>query len=117
VTTGVAFELGALTADPSSLAMVPVFLLALVAARGLPVVLYLRTFGRRRSVVAALMQATSLPLIVAATAIGVEGGLMDTAEQAALISAGLISVLVFPAAALTLLRAPAAPRAEVLAGA
>ena len=116
MTTGVAFELGALTADPSSLAMVPVFLLALVAARGLPVVLYLRTFGRRRSVVAALMQATSLPLIVA-TAIGVEGGLMDTAEQAALISAGLISVLVFPAAALTLLRAPAAPRAEVLAGA
>ncbi len=114
VTTGVAFDLGALTAEPSSLAMVPVFLLALLAARGLPVVLYLKSFGTRRSIVAALMQATSLPLIVAATAIGVEGGLMDGAEQAALISAGLISVLVFPAAALTLLRAPVAARSAHL---
>jgi Kef-type K+ transport system membrane component KefB len=103
VSTGIAFDLDALLAEASSLAMVPVFLLALLAARGLPALTYRTALGNRRSLVAALMQATSLPLIVAATAIGVEGGLMDAAEQAALIAAGLISVLVFPTAALALL--------------
>ena len=46
----------------------------------------------------ALMQATSLPFIVAATAIGLELGLIDAAESAALIGAGLLSVLIFPLA-------------------
>ena len=117
VATGVAFDLEALTRETSSFAMVPLFVAALLAARGLPALLYRRRLGSRHALVAGLMQATSLPLIVAATAIGVEGGLLDTAEQAALITAGLVSVLVFPAAALTLLsgaREPAAtPRAAV----
>jgi hypothetical protein len=50
------------------------------------------------------MQATSLPFIVAATAIGEELGLVDPAEGAALIGAGLLSVLLFPLIGLTLLR-------------
>jgi hypothetical protein len=56
-----------------------------------------------------VLQATSLPFIVAATAIGLELGLLDAAESAALIGAGLLSVLIFPLLGLTLLRgAPAA---------
>ena len=51
------------------------------------------------------MQATSLPFIVAATAIGQELGLVSAAEAAALIAAGLLSVLMFPIAGLSLLRA------------
>ena len=54
--------------------------------------------------VAGLLQATSLPFIVAATAIGVDVGAMDAAEASALIAAGLLSVLLFPLAGLTLLR-------------
>ena len=50
------------------------------------------------------MQATSLPFIVAATAIGAEMGLIGAAESAAFIGAGLVSVLVFPVAGLALLR-------------
>ena len=50
------------------------------------------------------MQATSLPFIVAATSIGVELGVISAANAAALIAAGLLSVLIFPAAALTLLK-------------
>ena len=114
VATGIAFDLDALVRESSSFATVPLFVAALLAARGLPAVLYRRSLGTRHAVVAGLMQATSLPLIVAATAIGVEGGLMDTAEQAALITAGLVSVLVFPALSLRLLPAqlrPAAPAA------
>jgi hypothetical protein len=84
--------------------MVPVFLAALVAARGVPAVLYRRILGARRTAIAGLMQATSLPFIVAATAIGSELGLIDAAESAALIGAGLLSVLVFPLTGLVLLR-------------
>jgi Kef-type K+ transport system membrane component KefB len=104
VTSGVRFDLHALTASASNLAMVPVFLAALVAARGVPALLYRRTLGARRTAIAGLMQATSLPFIVAATAIGAELDLIDAAESAALIGAGLLSVLLFPLAGLVLLR-------------
>ncbi len=106
VATGVAFDLDALLADPGTLATIPAFLGALLVVRGLPALLYRRAIGSRASVVAGLMQATSLPLIVAATAIGVGLGLMEAAEQAGLIAAGLLSVLIFPATALALLDRP-----------
>jgi Kef-type K+ transport system membrane component KefB len=104
VTSGVRFDLDALTASTSSLLMVPVFLLALLAARGLPAVVYRRTLDARHTAIAGLMQATSLPFIVAATAIGQELDLIDAAGSAALIGAGLLSVLLFPLGGLLLLR-------------
>src|SRR5215207_6117892 len=104
VTSGVRFDLGALTASSSNLAMVPIFLAALVAARGLPALLYRRRLGSRKAAIAGLMQATSLPFIVAATAIGQQLGLIDAAGGAALVGAGLLSVLLFPLIALTTLR-------------
>jgi Kef-type K+ transport system membrane component KefB len=54
--------------------------------------------------VAGILQATSLPFIVAATAIGMELGAVDSAEASALIAAGLLSVLIFPLAGLVMLR-------------
>jgi Kef-type K+ transport system membrane component KefB len=104
VSSGVRFDLDALLADASNIAMVPIFLAALVAVRGLPALLYRRLIGGRRAAVAGLMQATSLPFIVAATAIGIELDLLSGAEAAALIAAGLMSVLIFPLTGLTLLR-------------
>jgi Kef-type K+ transport system membrane component KefB len=105
----VRFDLGALTASAPSLATVPLFLVALLAARGLPALLYRRAIGARRALVAGLLQATSLPFIVAATTIGMELGLIDPAEGAALVGAGLLSVLLLPLAGLVLLRRHAAP--------
>jgi Kef-type K+ transport system membrane component KefB len=108
VTSGVRFDLDALIAKASNLAMVPVFLAALLVVRGVPALLYRGALDGRRTLVAGILQATSLPFIVAATAIGLELGLLDAAESAALIGAGLLSVLVFPVLGLTLLRgAPA----------
>ena len=104
VTSGVRFDLDALTASASSLLMVPIFLLALLAARGLPAIVYRRVLDARHTAIAGLMQATSLPFIVAATAIGSELGLIDAAGSAALIGAGLLSVLLFPLGGLLLLR-------------
>jgi Kef-type K+ transport system membrane component KefB len=105
VTSGLRFDLDALTEDPGTLARVPILLVALLAVRGLPALLYRGTLGSGRAVAAAgLLQATSLPFIVAATAIGVELDALAPATAAALVAAGLLSLLVFPAAALTLLR-------------
>jgi Kef-type K+ transport system membrane component KefB len=104
VTSGVRFHLDALTSSTSNLLMVPIFLAALLAARGLPALVYRRALDGRHTAVAALMQATSLPFIVAATAIGLDLGLIDAAGSAALIGAGLLSVLLFPLAGLVALR-------------
>ena len=104
VASGVRFDLDALLADTSSLVMVPVFLAALLVVRGLPALVYRRALDGRRTAIAGVLQATSLPFIVAATAIGLELGLIDAAESAALIGAGLLSVLVFPVTGLALLR-------------
>jgi Kef-type K+ transport system membrane component KefB len=104
VASGVRFDLQALTASAGDLLMVPVFLAALLAVRGLPAVLYRRAIGGRRAAIAGLMQSTSLPFIVAATAIGDELGLIGPAESAALIGAGLLSVLLFPLGGLVLLQ-------------
>jgi Kef-type K+ transport system membrane component KefB len=111
VASGVRFDLDALTASASSLLMVPIFLAALLAARGLPALVYRRTIGARRTWIAGLLQATSLPFIVAATGIGSELGLIDAAESAALIGAGLLSVLLFPLGGIVLLRRGQAARA------
>jgi Kef-type K+ transport system membrane component KefB len=114
VSTGVRFDLDALVADTSNLVMVPIFLVALLAVRGIPALLYRRAIGARRAAVAGILQSTSLPFIVAATAIGMELDLLSQAEGAALVGAGLLSVLLFPVLGLALLRggptpAPAAP--------
>jgi Kef-type K+ transport system membrane component KefB len=120
VTSGVRFDLDALTASASSnLAMVPVFLAAPLVVRGLPALVYRRLLDGPHTAIAGIMQATSLPFIVAATAIGIELGLVDAAASAALIDAGLLSVLIFAPVGLLLLRrsAPAdaaqEPRAMV----
>jgi Kef-type K+ transport system membrane component KefB len=104
VTSGIRFDLQALVNDPSNLVMVPIFLAALLAVRGLPAITYRGFVGERRAAVAGVLQATSLPFIVAATAIGLELRLMDAAEASALIAAGLLSVLIFPIAGLSMLR-------------
>lgn len=104
VTSGVRFDLDALLGSMEALVKVPVFLLALLAIRGLPALAYRAAIGERRTAVAALFQATSLPFIVAGTAIGLELGLVGSAEAAALVAAGLLSLLIFPLAGLTILR-------------
>src|SRR6266496_1592513 len=104
VTSGVKYDLDALLSSASNVIMVPIFLAALVAARGLPALIYRRMLDARHTMIAGLMQATSLPFIVAAVAIGEDLDLIDAAEGAALIGAGLLSVLLFPLIGLGLLK-------------
>src|SRR3712207_2221533 len=100
-----------LFAGGAAFALVPVFLLALLLARGLPAALYRPMVGDRCSLVAGLLQATSLPFIVAATGIGMELEILSPAIGAAMVVAGLLSVVLFPLGALTLLRGGGKPAA------
>jgi Kef-type K+ transport system membrane component KefB len=104
VTSGLQFDLRALFASPSTVLRLPLFLLALLAVRGLPAIVYRGVASRSRLLAAGLLQATSLPFIVAAGAIGNGLGLIGPATAAALVGAGLLSVVFFPTIALTLLR-------------
>ena len=104
VTTGLRFDLDALFASAGTVARIPLFLLALLVVRGVPALLYSGLVGRRKAVIAGILQATSLPFIVAAAQIGMGIGVLSQANGAALIAAGLLSVIVFPALGLALLR-------------
>jgi Kef-type K+ transport system membrane component KefB len=109
VATGVGFELKALFANATNLARVPIFLAALLIARGLPTLVYKSLSTPKQTLAAALLQATSLSFLVVAGRIGVQLDLIRPAAYAALVAAGLLSVLLFPLTALTLLRGPRTP--------
>ena len=111
VSSGARLDLQGLLDQPSALLRVPVFLLALLVMRGLPALLQLKALGRRSTVAVALLQATSLPFIVAAVQIGIELDRISPVTGAAMVTAGLLSVLIFPLVALGLLRSP--PRVAV----
>ena len=104
VTSGVKFDLHALFAKTSTLALVPVFVALLLAARAVPALLYRALIDGRHVAAAGLLQATTLGFIVVASQIGIELGLIGKATSAAFVAAGLLSVLAFPLAALTILR-------------
>ena len=104
VSSGVKLDLTGLLHTPSALIRVPVFLLALLVVRGLPALLRLRANGPKPTLALGFLQATSLPFIVTATQIGVTLGKISPVTAAALVCAGLLSVLIFPLIALTLLR-------------
>src|SRR6201989_3302505 len=108
VSTGVKYDLGALFASASTVVMVPIFLAALLLVRGVPALLYRRLLDGRRAAIAGLLQSTSLPFIVAATASGLARAVIDAPPSAALVAAGLLSVVIFPATVLALLRSTAA---------
>jgi Kef-type K+ transport system membrane component KefB len=115
VSTGMSLDVDSLFEGGSTLARVPIFLAALLAVRGLPAVLY-RPFAERASqlVAGGLLQATSLSIPVVAGQIGVELGLIGPESYVALVAAGLLSVILFPLVALTLLtgRAATSPAAD-----
>jgi len=103
VSSGVQLDLRSLIAHPSALVRVPVFLAALLIVRGVPAVLFARSLGRRGATIVGLLQATSLPFLVTVAQIGTVTGRLSGTNAAALVCAGLLSVLIFPALALGLL--------------
>ena len=104
ISSGIRLDVAGLVGNPAALARTPLFLAALLLVRGVPVLLLRHQLTRRETVAAGLLQATSLPFLVTATTIGVDAGLMTGVTAASLVAAGILSVTVFPATALAVLR-------------
>ncbi len=105
--TGVTFDLASLVSDLATLVLLPAFLLLLLIVRGVPSMLAAPPGSSHRDVAAtALFGATGLPIIVAVTAIGVDAGDLPSGTAAALVGAGMLSVLCFPLVALLLRQRP-----------
>ncbi|MFT4231470.1 MAG: cation:proton antiporter [Leucobacter sp.] len=101
VATGVGFPLAALLADPATLALVPVFAVVMLLVRGLPGWCSAGAGSPprdRRTV--ALFTATTLPLVIAVTGIGVDAHVLDEKTAAAMVGAAMLTVLLFPMLAL-----------------
>ena len=116
VSTGINLDVSSLAHSTSALARVPLFLAALLVVRAVPVLLYRPLADRASQLVAGgLLQATSLSIPVVAGQIGVDLGLIRPTNYVALVAAGLLSVVIFPLVALTLLRVREQPTSAVVA--
>jgi Kef-type K+ transport system membrane component KefB len=94
VVSGMQVDVQSIIDNPARLA---VFFVLLLAVRGLSVFLVFRSrLPGREPFQLALFAATGLPVIVAITQIGLSTGVMLPENAAALVGAGLLSVLVFP---------------------
>jgi Kef-type K+ transport system membrane component KefB len=103
VVTGMDFDLdGLLTGIGITFAVV--FLGLFLVTRGSAALLSLRELGARGTAALALFSATGLPLIVAVIEVGERRGEIDSHVAAALVGAGMTSVLLYPLLGLMLTR-------------
>lgn len=101
VTTGIFFDLGALLAQPWTLLLVPMYVLLMFSIRGLTLLpVYRKDLPKEDWAPFALMTSTALPLVVVITDIGLETKQMLPETAAALVGAGVVTVLLFPVFAL-----------------
>ena len=111
VSSGMSLDLESIAENPLRLL---VFFVLLLTVRGLPALLvYRRDLVLRERLQMTLLTATALPLLVALAAIGLSTGHMLPENAAALVGAGVLSVLVFPGAAMSLNRPGARTAADV----
>jgi len=103
IATGVSFDLRGLLSDSRALILLPIFVLMLLIVRGLPGLLAAPPGSTGRDLSAlTLFSATGLPIIVAVTNIGLAQHDITEGTASALVGAGMLSVLLFPAIGLAL---------------
>jgi Kef-type K+ transport system membrane component KefB len=99
IVAGMKFDLGGLWAGPLVIVRLIVLLALFLLVRGIPVLLYREELSPKDRLPFALYSATGLPLIVVISELGTSAGLLAPARAAVLVSAAMITVLVFPAVA------------------
>jgi Kef-type K+ transport system membrane component KefB len=102
ITSGMNLDIASIAEAPQRLV---VFFLLLIAVRGLPsLFLYRHDLVLRQRVQMMLLTATALPLLVALSEIGLSTGNMLPENAAALVGAGVLSVILLPGIAVALNR-------------
>jgi len=109
VASGMTLDIQAIASNPLRLLA---FVVLLLVVRGLPSMLvYLKVLPARQRTEMTFITATTLPLLVALAEIGQHDHVMLPSNAAAIVGAGVVSVLIFPLAAAAIHRRgrPAAP--------
>jgi Kef-type K+ transport system membrane component KefB len=108
VSSGMGLDVKSIAQNPLRLL---VFFVLLLVVRGLPSLLvYRRALPVRQRVEMTFITATTMPLLIAIAVIGLSDGVMIPANAAALVGAGVLSVLFYPAIAIAVARrGPAVP--------
>jgi Kef-type K+ transport system membrane component KefB len=105
VTSGMNFDLDALTSSASGMLKLPLFLTLFLVVRGTPaLLLYRGALAARERLALAFFSATELPLVVAITTVATETGHMKSSTAAGLVGAAIISALIYPLIGLRLRR-------------
>lgn len=100
VSSGMTLDVHSIVSNPLR---VLVFLALLLVVRGLPSLLvYAKVLPTRQRVEMTFITATTLPLLIALADIGQQDGKMLPANAAAIVGAGVLSVLIFPSVAAVL---------------
>ena len=115
ISSGMTLDVKAVAQDPLRLLL---FFGLLLIVRGLPSLLvYRRALEARQRLEMTFITATTMPLLIALAEIGERDGIMLPATAAALVGAGVLSVLAYPLIAVTLHRsAPLTPASAGILG-
>jgi Kef-type K+ transport system membrane component KefB len=97
VSAGMTLDVRSILADPDRMV---IFLGLLLLVRAVPSLLvYVKVLPLRQRIEMTLITATTMPLLIALAEIGLSDGVILPANAAALVGAGVLSVLTFPAVA------------------
>lgn len=96
ITTGVNLNLRTLFTDPSSLILIPVFLIAFIMSKAAVYGAFRHRFGRRYAVAAAVVTSTTINLVLPILQVGRNLKLITTAQSGAITLAAIITCLVCP---------------------
>jgi Kef-type K+ transport system membrane component KefB len=108
VASGMTLDVESIIANPLRLLL---FVGLLIVVRGLPSLLvYARALPARQRFEMTFITATTMPLLIALAEIGLRDGVMLPSNAAALVGAGVVSVLLFPAIAAAINRRGRAQR-------
>lgn len=99
VTAGVTFDLAALASSATDLVLVPVLLVAMIATRALPTLLFGRMLTKREVLASGLLLSTKLTFVVAVVQVASAAGQIKPSTASALITAAVITVVTLPTAA------------------
>ncbi|WP_167577708.1 monovalent cation:proton antiporter family protein [Ammoniphilus sp. YIM 78166] len=93
---GATLELRELFADQAALLMIPLILLSFYASKFFPVLIWRRWFSVKQTLAAGSLLPSTLSLVIAGTAIGIDLEIMTPTVQAALILSAVISTIISP---------------------
>lgn len=107
INVGVGLDLGALSESTDELILVPLFLLIAYLAKLVPSLLFRLRFSWRESIAGGFLLSSRLSLIIAASIIGLELGIISPGVNSAIVLVAIVTSSVSPVVFTRLMRQPA----------